>query len=163
MSYALLKLLYASTNSLGLPEIRFHNPLQKGEEQLFNEAIDIIKRYSFMNRIHWSLFQDEGDVKTVEFFGDKGLKPEIIYEPDIIMHGDITFKTYLKLKGFEEKDKGKLLDILMEAGVPVYRKNFSPSYRMREFDFPDMPVSKEVIEAETRKLFSQNITFYSEN
>jgi hypothetical protein len=161
MSYALLRLLYGSCNSMGLPEIRFHNPLQKEEEPLFNEAVETIKKYSFMIRIHSALFNKEGFDKIIEFFHNAVPESKIVYIPDIIMHGDITFRVCLKLGGFEEKDKGRLLEMLMETGIPVYMENSSSGFSEREAE--KRPIPKEVIEAETKAIFSQKVTFCSEN
>lgn len=164
ISYALLTLLRGNGNYMGLPEIRFHYPPRAGREQeLFTKAINTLQQYSFMQRIYWALVEENNFDRFKEFLQTQIPDSELVTIPIDIMHGEIGFKICLRLNGFQQNDRERLLDTIMQADVRPHKDAVGYlGLRSREREAMGWPVSPEEIKAEAKTVFAKNLSFYSE-
>jgi hypothetical protein len=164
-SYALLNLFHGLSNSMGLPEIKFHYPPQAGrEKELSAKAIDTLKTYNFQTNFHWALVDENNFPRFKEFLQTVIPDSEVVTIPKDIMHGVIGFAVCLRLNGFQQSDKEQLLDTIMQTGIPPHKSAEDFMFR-RKKEAPEFfggALTTEEIQAETRATFSRNLHFYAE-
>lgn len=165
-SFALLTLLHGHSNSMGkVPEIRFHYPPQAGREQeLFAKAIEILETYNFQTSFHWALVNEENFPRFKESLQTSISNSELVKIPTLVMHGVIDFDICLRLNEFQQNDKEKLLDIILQADVPPSKEALDFTFRHRKemAEAFNIPLESKEIQAETRAAFSKNLSFYAE-
>lgn len=165
-NHALLTLLRGQANSMGLPEIRFHYPLQGDREKtLAQKAIETINQYHFQVGFHWALVEEENYERFLDHLRTiPGAGQETLMIPDDIMHGTIGFEMKFRFDGYQYRDKDALVQKIMDGGIAPRNEALDIMFgmRKREMEFFGMPLGKEEIEAEIRRTFARNLEFYSD-
>ena len=163
--HALLTLQIGLQNSMGLGEIKFHYPPVTREIELYNKALRIIEAGRLFKGFHWSLVDESNLTKLQEYLRITLPGSKRIIVPLKITHGDIKFKTCLRINNATAKDKDRIVSFLMESDIPVHINAMSPdiSMRRKEWEREGLgPIPPEEIEAETRATFARNLTFHRE-
>jgi hypothetical protein len=164
-NYASLNVLQGNTDSMGLPEIEFRDPLtSENEKTLFKRAVDTINQYKFLLNIYWSLVEPSEHEAFVQACTDvSGCQPGLEFVPITIQHGKIYFDVNIRFEGYRTEDKETLVQKFVDTGIhpSINALEFTYRYtaeREKEWGIID----HERLALEQRRAFAQHLSFHSE-